>query len=163
MNSYVCTSQDGVINTMDDSQNETTGFFCVKAAIMIQINNKDAPEINPVSFSLLPYWKVTCQWTPADPHPAVIIIRGLTWILSLFWFDVGFIFAYNKVSRYLTVTRDALLIVTYRRSNTSSTTSRPKITSTTLSLSLWACGFCLSSWCLQDILRLRLHRLSGCL
>lgn len=54
----------------------------------------------------------------------------------MFWFDVGFIFAYNRVSRYLTVTRDVLLIVTYRRSNTSSTTSRPKITSTTLSLSL---------------------------
>lgn len=126
-------------------QMKPRGFFCVTAAITIQINNEDAPEINPVSCSLLPYWKVTRQWTPADPHPAVIIIRGLTWILSLFWFDVGFILAHNRLSRYLTVTRDVLLVVTYTRSNTSSTTSHPKITSTTLSLplsrSLWACCF----------------------
>lgn len=35
----------------------------------------------------------------ADLHAAVIIIWGLTWIPSLFWFDVGLILASNRLNR----------------------------------------------------------------
>ncbi len=65
---------------------------CMMAAITIQVNNKDAPEINPVCSSL----EGDVPVKPTDPTP-YCNNKGLTWILRLFWFDVGFILFYNRV------------------------------------------------------------------